>query len=263
MTKIFSIHSFRGGTGKSNITANTAVSLAKQGYRVGVIDSDIQSPGIHVIFNQPGTIITNTLNNYLWGDCKIEDASYKVYTAPGDNDGGVWLVPSSINAHDIARILREKYDAEDMHSAFRNFIISRSLDFLLIDTHPGLHEETLLSIVISDALIIILRPDQQDFQGTSVTVDVARRLKVPNIRLIVNKIPEAYSLEEVRNRVEQTYDCEVAVLISLSTDIAQNASSEVFCLQHPDHSFSVAINGVVTNLLALAEAQQEEAVPFD
>ena len=50
MSKIISIHSFRGGTGKSNITANLAVTVARAGNRVGVIDTDIQSPGIHVLF---------------------------------------------------------------------------------------------------------------------------------------------------------------------------------------------------------------------
>jgi MinD-like ATPase involved in chromosome partitioning or flagellar assembly len=248
MTKILSIHSFRGGTGKSNITANTAVTLACNGYRVGVIDGDIQSPGIHVILNDTNKTITRTLNDYLWGDCAIEEAAYQVYKAP-QGDGCVWLVPSSIQANDIARILREKYDADDMHKAFRSLIIAHSLDFLLIDTHPGLHEETLLSIVISDELIIILRPDQQDLQGTSVTVDVARRLKVPNIRLIVNKVPEQYSFAEVRAQVEQAYDCPVTAMIPLSNDIAQNASSNVFCLQHPDHAFTIAINQLVAQLL--------------
>jgi Mrp family chromosome partitioning ATPase len=37
-------HSFRGGTGKSNMTANVAALLAQSGKRVGVIDADIQSP---------------------------------------------------------------------------------------------------------------------------------------------------------------------------------------------------------------------------
>ncbi len=50
MSHIISIHSFRGGTGKSNTTANLAALYASMGMRVGVIDTDIQSPGIHVLF---------------------------------------------------------------------------------------------------------------------------------------------------------------------------------------------------------------------
>ncbi len=66
MAKIISIHSFRGGTGKSNTTANVATLLATEGRRVGVIDTDIQSPGIHILFGLAGEEITTSLNDYLW-----------------------------------------------------------------------------------------------------------------------------------------------------------------------------------------------------
>ncbi len=160
----------------------------------------------------------------------------------------MFLVPSSIDPNDIARILREKYDASDMHNAFRDLIPALSLDYLLIDTHPGLNEETLLSIAISDSLVIILRPDQQDFQGTSVTVDVARRLRVPEIKLVVNKVPPEYDLTDIRRKVEDAYQCEVAALLALSFDVAQNASSEVYCLKFPDASFSTGISLIARSL---------------
>jgi MinD-like ATPase involved in chromosome partitioning or flagellar assembly len=141
MTKIISTHSFRGGTGKSNITANIAIMLAQKGFRVGVFDTDIQSPGIHTIFNLTDEVMGNTLNDYLWGTCKIEEAAYQVFSANGNGSGGaVYLVPSSINPNSIARILREKYDAGDMHKAFRDLTQVLELDYLLIDTHPGLNE---------------------------------------------------------------------------------------------------------------------------
>lgn len=248
MTKVISAHSFRGGTGKSNITANIAAILAQRGGRVGVFDGDIQSPGIHIIFGLSETEVKHTLNDYLWGQCRIEDAAYPVLPEV-NSDGAIYLVPSSIKPNDIARILRERYDANDMHSAFRNLIAAFELDYLLIDTHPGLNEETLLSIAISDVLLIILRPDQQDFQGTSVTVDVARRLKVPDIRLIVNKVPPEYDFADVKSQIQQTYNCNVAALLPLSLDIAQNASSTVFCLQHQTHPFSASMSDVADYLL--------------
>ena len=248
MTKVISTHSFRGGTGKSNITANVAVMLAQRGQRVGIIDGDIQSPGAHVIFDLSETTMKHTLNDYLWGKCKIDEAIHRVYAAPG-SDGSVYLIPSSIKPDDIARILREGYDADDMHRVFRDLISARDLDVLLIDTHPGLNEETLLSITVSAVLIIVLRPDQQDFQGTSVTVEVARRLRVPQICLVVNKIPMAYNLEDVQQKVEQRYGCSVAALFQLSDDIARNASSQVFILQEPDHQFSQGIGMLVDHLI--------------
>lgn len=50
MTQIISIHSYRGGTGKSNIVANLATLLVLEGKRVAIFDADIQSPGIHLLF---------------------------------------------------------------------------------------------------------------------------------------------------------------------------------------------------------------------
>ncbi len=77
-TKIISVHSFRGGTGKSNTTANLAALLAAGGRRVGVVDTDIQSPGIHVLFGLKDEKLPRALNDYLWGKCKIEQAAHDV-----------------------------------------------------------------------------------------------------------------------------------------------------------------------------------------
>ena len=66
MAAILSVHSFRGGTGKSNTTASLAVVYARRGLKVGVIDTDIQSPGIHVVFGIAGDEVTASLNDFLF-----------------------------------------------------------------------------------------------------------------------------------------------------------------------------------------------------
>jgi MinD-like ATPase involved in chromosome partitioning or flagellar assembly len=224
--------------------------LAEKGYRVGIFDTDIQSPGIHIIFGLSEDDIKYTLNDYLWGKCSIDQAAYMI-ESPGLTSGGqIHLVPSSIKAYDIAKVLRERYDANALNNSFRELVSTLNLDYLLIDTHPGLNEETLLSIAMSDFLVIILRPDQQDFQGTNVTVSVARRLKVPQTFLIVNKVPPEYDLSDVKNKVEQAYGCQVAALLPLAVEVAQTASSQIFCTQEPDHPFSVGVRSLVERLTA-------------
>jgi MinD-like ATPase involved in chromosome partitioning or flagellar assembly len=78
MSKIISIHSYRGGTGKSNTTANLAALVAREGNRVGIIDTDLPSPGIHILFGLGETQGDRTLNDFLWGKCKITDAAHDV-----------------------------------------------------------------------------------------------------------------------------------------------------------------------------------------
>lgn len=259
MSKIISIHSFRGGTGKSNTTANLAAILASQGMRVGVIDTDINSPGIHVLFGLHEDDIKYSLNDYLWGKCEIEKAAVDVtgilnsdlQGGPGaiPPNGKVFLTPSSIKVGEIARILREGYDVGLLNDGFQNLVKELNLDVLLIDTHPGLNEETLLSVAISDALAIIMRPDQQDYQGTGVTVEVARKLDVPRMLLIVNKTPTSFNFDEVKSRVEQTYNCQVGAVLAHSDEMMTLASSGVFVLRFPEHPITQKLRTVATMLI--------------
>ncbi len=236
MSKIISIHSFRGGTGKSNTTANLAALLALRGQRVGVIDTDIASPGIHVLFGLDDTGLGRSLNDYLWGRCSIEQTAHDVTASLGPRvPGRVLLIPSSLKAGEIARILREGYDVGLLNDGFRELITTLRLDTLLVDTHPGLNEETLLSMALSDVLVVVLRPDQQDYQGTAVTVEVARKLEVPCLRLIVNKVPAAFDAAAVQARVEEAYGCEVAAVLPHSDDMMVLASAGVFVTRYPDH----------------------------
>jgi septum site-determining protein MinD len=250
MSKIISIHSFRGGTGKSNIIANIAALYAAGGQRVGVVDGDIQSPGIHVLFGLDESRLHNSLNDYLWGRCSLREAAYDVTSLAGAPLGGqLFLIPASIRPGEIARILREGYDVSLLNDGFQRVISDLKLDILLIDSHPGLNEETLLSIAVSDTLAVLLRPDQQDYQGTAVAVEVARKLDVPRMVLIVNKVPQAFDPIEVKARVEQAYHCSVIAVLPHSDDLMVLASAGIFALRFPDHPFTSALQQIAAELL--------------
>jgi MinD-like ATPase involved in chromosome partitioning or flagellar assembly len=251
MSLIISVHSFRGGTGKSNTTASLAALLAQDGRRVGVIDTDIQSPGIHVLFGLDEEEMKYALNDYLWGDCTIEQAAVDVTERLGPSiKGRIFLIPSSLKAGEIARVLREGYDMGLLSDGFQELVTGLSLDVLLIDTHPGLNEETLLSIAISDALALIMRPDSQDYQGTGVTVDVAQKLGVPRLLLVVNKVPAAFSEAGVLQRVQETYNCEVGAVLPHSDEMMTLASSDIFALRFPDHLVTKRLRVLADRLVA-------------
>jgi septum site-determining protein MinD len=213
-----------------------------EGKRVGVVDTDIQSPGIHVLFNLNEDTMQYSLNDYLWGKCPIKDAAYDVTDQQGiPIKGKIFLVPSSIKTGEIARILKESYDVGMLNDGFHDLIEDLNLDVLIIDTHPGLNEETLLSIAISDALVIVMRPDQQDIQGTSVTVEVARKLDVGRIVLVVNKTPQIWNFDDVKARMEQTYNCTVAAILPHSDELMTLASEGVFAARFPQHEITTKL----------------------
>lgn len=174
MPKVVSIHSYRGGTGKSNFTANLATTVALQGNRVAVIDTDLPSP-IHNLFCLEPEQIHQTLNNYIW-------------------------------------------------------------------------KETFLSIAISHLLILILRPDKQDYQGTAVTIEVARKLKVRKMLLAINKVHSKLNRDALKHKVEETYGETVAGVFPLSEEIVELGSEGVFCVKYPEHQMSKEFHKIVQKI---------------
>jgi MinD-like ATPase involved in chromosome partitioning or flagellar assembly len=253
MATIVSVHSFRGGTGKSNTTANVAAVLASQGKRVGVIDGDIQSPGIHTLFGLSGDDVTTTLNDFLWHGKAIRDVAIDVTDRQkAELSGRIYLIASSMQPGEITRVLREGYDARLLTEGIRTLVDDLALDVLVLDTHPGLNEETLLSLVISDALLIIMRPDKQDYEGTGITARVAKELEVPHIQMLVNKAPESLDHAQIARQVEAAYGCPVVAVLPHSDDLMLLASEGIFVLRHPDHPVSDIYRKVANSLIQAA-----------
>ncbi|MBE9111850.1 MinD/ParA family protein [Nodosilinea sp. LEGE 07298] len=250
MPRVISIHSYRGGTGKSNLTANLATTVANQGYRVGVVDTDLPSPGIHNIFGLEPDRMAKTLNSYLWNEAEIEDGAYDVSQNLDLAQGGqLFLVPASSSADDIARILKDGYDVRRLNDGFRQLVKTLELDYLFIDTHPGLSKETFLTIAISHCLLLIVRPDKQDYQGAAVTLDVARQLNVKHVQIVLNKVLACLDPEALKQKVEEIYRVPVAGLFPLSEDIIKLASEGVFCVRHPEHSMTQEFQAVARRVM--------------
>lgn len=254
MARIISIHSFRGGTGKSNIAANVASLLAADGHRVGVIDTDIQSPGIHVLFGLEGAEIAASLNDYLWQEADITEVALDVTPDFGRRiEGRLFLIPSSTRPGQIARVLREGYDAERLTRGLRDLVDRLELDVLIIDTHPGLNEETLLSLIISHLLVVVLRPDKQDYEGTGITMAVARQLQVPGQIIVVNKAPTHLEPEAIKLNVQRTYQCDVAAVVPHSDALMSLASEGIFAIHHPDHLLTGLFRQIADRLMHQTE----------
>ena len=141
------------------------------------------------------------------------------------------------------------YDAQRLTQGLRRLVDELGLDILMIDTHPGLGEETLLSLVISHTLLIVMRPDQQDYEGTGITVKVAQSLHVPRMLLMVNKAPPILAPEAVEAKVEQAYGCKVAAVLPHSDEMMNLASAGIFALRYPGHPLTSLYRQVAAELM--------------
>jgi MinD-like ATPase involved in chromosome partitioning or flagellar assembly/DNA-binding response OmpR family regulator len=269
-SKIIAVHSFRGGTGKSNLVSNLAVSLAKQGKRVGMIDTDLQSPGIHVLFGLDDETIVGeassrhetlrernenlTLNDYLWHRCALYEAAYDLshllpQPANGNPNGAIYLIPASAKANDINRIVREGYAPDLLLDGCAQTIRDLQLDFLLIDTHPGIDRETLQAMAICSQLIVMLRPDYQDYQGTAAIVELAQMLSVAELLLVVDRVLPNFEIETYRQQVQTAYGVPVAAVLPFAEEMMNLASSQVFAVRYPTHPLTQAVDRLAHSLL--------------
>ncbi len=230
--------------------------IARAGNRVGIVDTDIQSPGVHVIFQLNGEQIKKTLNDFLWGNCSIQQAAYDLTTKTignvdeMDERPRLFLIPANIKTGEIGRVLKEGYDVGLLNDGFKSLVRELNLDYLIIDTHPGVNEETLMSIVISDLLLLVMRPDNQDFQGTSVTLELARRLGVQDPLLIVNKIPPGMDRAALKAKVESAYQARVVAMLPLNNEIVRVASGSLFVNRYPEHPFTRELQCVADTVTA-------------
>jgi MinD-like ATPase involved in chromosome partitioning or flagellar assembly len=138
-----------------------------------------------------------------------------------------------------------------LNDAFEAFIETCALDYLFVDAPAGLGVRALISVAISDLLLILLRPDQQDFQGTAVVTGIARGLGIPHRQLVLNMVFCSQDTDNLQRQVEQVYRSPVAAVLPFSDDMMWLASTDVFCLCYPDHPFCDGIREIVAAIEAI------------
>lgn len=236
MTKIIMIHSFRRGVGRSTMIANIAALLALEGKRVGVIDTNIQSPSLHYLFGLSEADISCSLNNYLWGKCTLAQATYDVtpLIAPPEIPGQILLIPATCQTQEFARVISNSYSLDPLNTDIEALCEELQLDVLFIDPRSGLIEVTLSSIAISETLVLLLRFDRQDFEGTGIMLDVIRKIGVQEMLLIVNEVPLDFELNAVRKEVGQRLRHYVSTVIPHSRRLLALGSKRLFVLEYPE-----------------------------
>jgi MinD-like ATPase involved in chromosome partitioning or flagellar assembly len=102
---------------------------------------------------------------------------------------------------------------------------------------------------MSDLVLLLLRPDNQDYQGTAVTVELARRLGVGDMQLIINKVPPGMDHDALRREAEAAYQTPVLGVLPMNFEIVHLASGGIFCLHHPEHPWSQAVGAIARHVM--------------
>lgn len=250
MTKVIAVHSFKGGTGKTTLSANMAATLAQRSSKVGVMDLDLSGPGLHVIFGLKKGEIKSTLTDIFLGDASPEDVVIDLTQRLGISKGRLYFCPASNKVEDMLRLLKTGLEVNLFQDTLQKVGEQYKLDYIIVDTHPGVENDTVLAMGCCDALVLVSRVDQQDLFGTAVMVLLAETFEKPTF-LTLNMIPPGVKIKDavkVGKELAQLFRSRFLEAFEFQLDVINNLSRSVFVLDQPNSSFAKKISEAAENL---------------
>ena len=174
--------------------------------------------------------------------------------------GCLIFCPAGHKLDEILSILDTGFNLYTFKKVLEDLARDYNLDYLLIDSHPGIEKDTLLSMALCDYLVLISRVDQQDLFGSGVMTEVASQLHKPVV-LILNMVPSSVSEKEagkISDRLAQLFGLHVLTALPFNSDVLENLSKGVFVLEKPKDPLSRRFTEIATKMLEAIEAPRSE-----
>jgi len=253
MTKTIAVHSYRGGTGKTLVAVNLAGIFVSKGRNVCLMDLDFRAPSLYSVFNlgrQPFY-----LNDFFDGACGFKDVLVDV-TQRYAVKGRFLVAPADPDMEAI-----QKYTLKDRRwemgvlrrllSLKSSFFEDAGVDYVLLDTSPGIQYSSINAIVGSDLTIIVTSLDKSDLEGTrkmlSQFIDVFEKKALILANKVVGGNPcQLQSLDRNKLVDELTTSLGVRVLeaVPCYCDVMGSGGRMIFALEKPEHPFAVVLTSV-------------------
>ena len=264
--KTLAFHSYKGGTGKTTLITNLAAFFAKSGKRVCLLDFDLYAPSLTIYFRKTPPLY---LNNLLSGEAEISDILVDLSPELG-LDGKLFLGFSSPGKEDV-RDIEIKHEMKWQLAALRRFLSAKNqlfdeykIDYLFLDTSPGIRYWSINTLVTADTLLLIMKDNDMDVEGTTKMIaDIYDSLKKFGSEhfIVLNKIPGASPTNELNwGRDEMMFEADLEKMtgtkivgsIPCFCDIQFNRHEFLYAIKQPDHPFSKKLITLAEKIKVLA-----------
>jgi Mrp family chromosome partitioning ATPase len=169
---VIAVMSGKGGVGKSSLSALLAVSLAREGYRAGLLDADITGPSIPKLFGlhrQPAAENDKIVPPQTALGIKVISLNLLL---PHEDDPVIWRGPI------IGGAVKQ----------FWTDVLWGEIDYLVVDLPPGTGDAplTVMQSLPLDGLLIVTSPQELAIMVVKKAIKMARMLEVPILGLVEN-----------------------------------------------------------------------------
>jgi len=269
--KVLSIHSSRGGTGKTVIATNLAAIYAIKGLNVALLDLDFRAPSLVDVFSKGiREPVRHWLNDFLDGRCKAEQALTDVSKAYGLK--GKLLLGLANPAIEAIRNTMEKSRAWEVTAVKKLFSLRSALfddleiDCCIIDTSPGVQYTSINAVVSSDISVVIATLDSLELKALrNMLVELYDAFAKRTVVLINKVFPEtrAWSSEKQKNlisKMEKVLKHPVIGVVPCYCDVLQAKRTSLLAVDMPFHPFLRNLEEVAEKLGSINEKNAEEDV---
>ena len=240
------IHSYKGGTGKSLLAANLATIFATKGKDVCLIDLDLRAPSLSTTFKNNKK---HWINDYLNKLCRI-DQTLNDYT-PKHTKGTLFVALANPNTEAI-RDMSSKNRKWEMEALARiinlNSLFNKGpFDYVIIDSSPGLQYSSINSIIAADLVLMVTSTDRSDLQGTQRMLTDLYDIFEKKTGIIVNKVP--HTIFSGQNPLKiNTKNIPIMELIPCSCEILQSEGNYLAINKNPNNPVTKTLKKIATKI---------------
>ena len=193
-SRVIAITSGKGGVGKTNVVAGLAMSLAKAGQRVVVLDADFGLANIDILL---GLSPKYTIEHVLRGERVIEEIIL-------EGPHGIRLIPASSGIQELTK-LDTPAELRLIQGLQR---IAENTDWLLIDTAAGIHDSVIKLLMAAQEIILVSTPEPTSLVDAYAMVKVVHiRDQAKPIWLLVNNAQSQDEAEETVDQIQAATQC--------------------------------------------------------
>jgi len=246
---IITAHSSKGGTGKTLFSTNLAISLAKRGKKVCLLDLDFRAPSLNTIFE--GAKSECWLNDYLNQVCKIDEA-LKDCGSSCVRKGRMFVGLANPSLRAIRDMISKDRNWE-MKALCRLLSLKESLikelhfDYVILDTSPGLQYNSINAIVSADVVFVVTTLEKSDVEGTQRMINDLYELFEKKTEILVNKIPNGFLHSENQKSLE-ILQLPMIGEIPCSCEIPNAEGKFFFATKKPNHPFTKTLEKIATKI---------------
>ena len=241
--KVISVSGGKGGVGKSNITVNLAISLAKKGQKVLIMDADLGLANVDIML---GIRAEKNLSHVISGECSLDEILL-------DGPEGIKIIPASSGTQQMAQL--SEMEHAGLIRAFST--LSEQVDTMLVDTAAGIADNVISFAQASQDLIIVVCDEPTSITDAYALIKIlSQEHGLFRFRIVANMVRSKQEGSDLFRKLSRVTDqfLDVALDFVGSIPFDENVRKAVKRQQalvniYPSTSASLAVNDLASKVI--------------